>query len=243
MSQPGNEHKYYHPIYKDVFVNEHGHPFKDGPTHVFSILFKNRVKFYSGERWYFITPENFAYECFYQRKLTDKDRIVLKNKKLIGLDKYAKDNLELVHDFHLTSDLIVHPKYSDYGVKKSGRDYIVYSTFVNDEIAKGKLISLYDKENKKRIRYNMQRFIYECLHGKILTENEFLSDGTVYNKEFAPLIVYRGTTFYRTKNHDIYVEEKRLAAFYVPWERCLKVYDGFINIGTKKKPELVALNM
>ena len=227
--------KFYHPYYKNLYCNWLGYAFKETIEKTFSINISTYVKFYEEGHWHYYKHENFAYECYYQT-------IIPKNKVVRLIDrkskfKYIKENLELIDYVDETESLLRHPKYKHYGYL-TDKDAI-YSVNAGKIITANNLVVIYNSYTRNKIYYNKERFIYECLHQKLLKDNEFLINGEVYNNTVDSFI-YKDMVFNNTSNPDFYMTEDGIV-YYIPYERIMKVVDGFINIGTKSKPKLLPI--
>ena len=221
--------RFYHPSYANVFVDFIGRAFTVHEEKLIPILDKTHrnVRFYYDGAWLTIPAARFNYECYTHART--KKSIILKDNKL-GLDCYRFSNLIPKDEVEIPSNLKIHPKYSDYGYNGE-----VFSLKTMSPI-KGNTISIYLKG--KRIYYNRFKFIYECLNNKLLNPDEFVIDNQLCNPTTLSF-KFNDKTYYRTSNPSIYVSADDV--FYAPWNSVIKPVNGFINIGTRMKPNLIPI--
>ena len=227
--------RFYHPKYKDVFCDWIGHAYKE-TSKVFSIMIGQYVKFYAESAWHYYSKEKFAYECFNNELVPEDKKVEIINKKVRY--KYIPSNLQLIDYVKESVDnLLRHPKFKHYGYIQDTGD--LYSVNASKKLKREKVITIYNSYNHRKTYYNTNRFIYECIHQRLLKENEFMVGDQLYNKT-VDSFVYNDKIFNNTANKDIYMSEDR-SIFYVPYEREMKTIEGFINVGTKSNPKLIPI--
>ena len=227
--------KFHHPLYPDVYCDITGKAYKETKDDAFTIWISGRVKFYADE-WKYFSKQKFAYECFNNKIVPDNMKVVVKDKSLAF--PFVKENLSLVaYEGVDTDNLLLHPKYKHYGVTKD--TYEVFSVNAGKVIKTTNIVTIYNSFSHYKIYYNKEKFIYECLHQRLLNENEFVVSGELFDTT-VDSFVYQGVIYNNTTNPNMYKSaDGRI--FYVPYERVLPVIDGFINIGTRYKPKLVPI--
>ena len=221
--------RFYHPTFTFAFIDFIGRQFIEHDGTIIPILEKSRrnVRFYHDGAWITINAARFNYEC-YTGKRTEQT-IILKDNK-ITLDCYRLENLIPKDEVKLSADIKPHPKYSDYGYNGEVISLKTFSTI------RSPTLSLYLKGN--RIYYSRERFIYECLNNRLLNADEFIIDGKLCNSATLSFKL-NDKMYYRTTNPSIYISDDD--AFYAPWNKRMKILNGFINIGSKLSPNLIAI--
>lgn len=222
--------RFYHPIYTNAFVDFIGRQFIQREDKLISIIdkFYRNVRFYHDGAWITIPAARFNYECFTCERT--EELITLKD-FTPSISKFRFENLIKKSDIEVPSNLQLHPKYKDFGYDGSN----VISLQTRHPLTSPTL-TIYIKG--KRIYYNRERLIYECKNNRLLNADEFVIGDTLCNVTTLSFVLGK-KTYYRTSNPSIYISDDDV--FYAPWNRTVKAINGFINIGSKKKPNLIAI--
>lgn len=233
-----DEVKFRHPVYKDLYVNLFGIPYKEYLNKTFRIIAKNIVRFHDGDTWVFVNPLKFAYECFHGKVVSNKEYVAFKTKYVQNEFKMNINNLVLYEKKR--REISFHPKFKDYGYDILNNE--VYSLRSKLTISTEKTLSLYDKD--KKYYYSPIRFIYECKSQSLLTDDEFVINDKKYNIKNTTEIIYEHEKFNQIKsNPEFYISAKdNSKVFFSLYNRILKVKDGKVNIGTFGKPNLIDIN-
>lgn len=224
------QQRFFHPKYTHTFVDFIGRQFIQTDDKVAPILDKSykNVRFYDDGAWITMPAARFTYECF-TGKRTDEAIALLDSSS--SLARYRRENLCLKEERPIPSSFIPHILYSEYGIV----DGKPYSTLTLKEL-EGELLSLYHKG--KRHVYQRSRFIYECQNKQLLQPEEFIIDGKLLNSSTISFRI--GDKLYQ-RTSDPLIYDGGETAFYTPWNKECKVIKGFINIGNRYKPNLIAV--